>query len=481
MAGSTFGHLFRVSTAGVSHGPGYLVIIDGCPPGLPLSVDDLLPDLRRRRPGQSSIVTQRKEEDLPEIWSGVFDGKTDGTSIGIVFRNSDQRSGDYGDIKDKYRPGHADFTFDAKYGIRDYRGGGRSSARETVCRVAAGAIAKKLLAQHGMGILGYVKQVGAIQADIVDPTMVTLDMVEASPVRCPVPERAAEMIALIEQVRKERDSIGGICEMVATGVPPGLGEPVFDKLKADLAKAMLSLPAVMGFEYGAGFGVATARGSENNDPFISLPSPLAGEGTGISGRKISTQGNRHGGMLGGISSGRPIVCRVAIKPTSSLPQPQKTVTTSGEPTTIATKGRHDPCLLPRFVPMGRGDVPRAWCWWISGCGFERECGDPFSPVCRTMTRALFSRDAQLRGQEIPQPIDLVFQLREKGDEPLLRRRHLGHYDVLAIDLERLADRTTSRFAEIAALPPSSVNSRRRAWALRSSLHAFAAFPSGSSP
>ena len=341
MAGNTFGQLFRVTTAGVSHGPGYLCIIDGCPPGLPLSVDDLLPDLRRRMPGQSSIVTQRKEDDAPEIWSGVFEGKTDGTSIGILFRNLDQRSHDYTDIKDKYRPGHADFTFDAKYGLRDYRGGGRSSARETICRVAAGAIARKILAQHGIEIIGYVKQVGPVIADIVDPTMVTLDMVEASPVRCPIPERAAEMIALIEQVRKEQDSIGGICEMVATGVPPGLGEPVFDKLKADLAKAMLSLPAVMGFEYGAGFAVATARGSVNNDPFIR----------GAAG-KISTQGNRHGGMLGGISSGRPIICRVALKPTSSLPQPQKTVTRTVEPTTIATKGRHDPCLLPRFVPMG---------------------------------------------------------------------------------------------------------------------------------
>ncbi len=361
MAGNTFGQLFRVTTAGVSHGPGYLVIIDGCPPGLPLSVDDLLPDLRRRRPGQSSIVSQRNEDDLPEIWSGVFDGKTDGTSIGIVFRNLDQRSHDYSDIKDKYRPGHADFTFDAKYGFRDYRGGGRSSARETVCRVAAGAIAKKILVQHGICILGYVTQVGSIRAEIVDPTMVTLDMVEASPVRCPIPERAAEMIALIEQVRKDQDSIGGICELVATGVPAGLGEPVFDKLKADLAKAMLSLPAVMGFEYGAGFGVATARGSENNDPFIRT-----------SAGKIATQGNRHGGMLGGISSGRPIVCRVAIKPTSSLPQPQKTVTTAGEPTTIATKGRHDPCLLPRFVPMGEAMVALVlvdhWLRWRAQCG-----------------------------------------------------------------------------------------------------------------
>jgi chorismate synthase len=344
MAGNTFGELFRVTTAGVSHGPGYLVIIDGCPPGLPLGVDDLLPDLRRRRPGQSKIVTQRKEDDLPEIWSGVFEGKTDGTPIGILFRNSDQRSGDYGDIQDKYRPGHADFTFDAKFGHRDYRGGGRSSARETVCRVAAGAVAKKLLAEHGMRILGYVTQVGAVTATIADPTQVTLEQVEATPVRCPDPAKAAEMIALIEEVRKDLDSIGGICELVAVGVPPGLGEPVFDKLKADLGKALLSLPAVTAFEYGAGFAVATARGSQNNDAFVN------------NAGKIGTETNRHGGMLGGISSGAPIVCRVAIKPTSSLPRPQRTVTRAGEPTEIATKGRHDPCLLPRFVVMGEAMV-----------------------------------------------------------------------------------------------------------------------------
>src|SRR5438552_822695 len=276
MPGNSFGELFRVTTAGVSHGPGYLCIVDGCPPGLPLSVDDLLPDLRRRRPGQSKIVSQRQEEDVPEIWSGVFEGKTDGTSIGILFRNADARSQDYADIKDKYRPGHADFTFDAKYGVRDYRGGGRSSARETLCRVAAAAIAKKILAQQGIRIVGYVKQVGSVVAEIADPATVTLEQVEATPVRCPDATKAQEMIALIEQVRKEQDSIGGVCELVAIGVPPGLGEPVFDKLKADLAKGLLSLPAVTAFEYGAGFAVATARGSANNDAFIPLPSPQAG-------------------------------------------------------------------------------------------------------------------------------------------------------------------------------------------------------------
>ena len=342
MAGNTFGKLFRVTTAGVSHGPGYLCIIDGCPAGLELGVADLLPDLARRKPGQSKLTTQRDEADAPEIWSGVFEGRTDGTPIGLLFRNSDQRSGDYGDIKDKYRPGHADFTFDAKYGFRDYRGGGRSSARETVCRVAAGAIAKKLLAREGIRVLGYVTQVGTLKADIPDPTAITLEQVEATPVRCPIPDVAASMIDLIDAVRKDRDSIGGVCELVAAGVPPGLGEPVFDKLKADLAKALLSLPAVMGFEYGNGFAAAGMRGSENNDVF----SP------GSSQSHITTETNRHGGMLGGISSGLPIVCRVAVKPTSSIPRSQRTVTRDGEPTDILVKGRHDPCLLPRFVPMG---------------------------------------------------------------------------------------------------------------------------------
>ncbi len=361
MAGNTFGELFRITTAGVSHGPGYVLVIDGCPPGLPLSEADLLPDLRRRRPGQSKLVTQRDEADVPEIWSGVFEGKTDGTSIGILFRNTDQRSQDYGDIKDKYRPGHADFTFDAKYGFRDYRGGGRSSARETVCRVAAGAVAKKLLAAQGTRVVGYVKQVGDVVADVPDPTAVTLDQVEANPVRCPDPIAAERMMTLIEAVRKDQDSIGGVCELVATGVPPGLGEPVFDKLKADLAKALLSLPAVVGFEYGAGFAVATARGSANNDPFVR-------KATG----RIGTETNRHGGMLGGISSGEPVICRVPVKPTSSLPRPQQTVTRAGEPTEISTRGRHDPCLLPRFVPMGEAMVALVlvdhWLRWRAQCG-----------------------------------------------------------------------------------------------------------------
>jgi chorismate synthase len=371
MAGNTFGKLFRVTTSGVSHGPGYLCIVDGCPAGLELSVDDLIPDLQRRRPGQSKLTTQRDEADRPEIWSGVFEGKTDGTSIGILFRNEDQKSADYSDIKDKYRPGHADYTFDAKYGFRDYRGGGRSSARETIGRVAAGAIAKKLLARVGVRIVGYVKQVGNVVAEIHDPTAVTLEQVEATPVRCPEPTAAARMIELIDEVRKDRDSIGGVCELVATGVPPGWGEPVFDKLKADLAKALLSLPAVTGFEYGSGFAAATMRGSEHND--LMFPSPVVGEGSRVrgdgsgdsrpsplplspEGRGVTTETNRHGGMLGGISSGMPILLRTAIKPTSSIPRSQKTVTRSGEPTELLVKGRHDPCLLPRFVPMGEAMV-----------------------------------------------------------------------------------------------------------------------------
>lgn len=337
MAGNTFGKLFRVTTAGVSHGPGYVCIIDGCPAGLNLSIQDLLPDLARRRPGQSKLTTQRTEPDQPEILSGIFEGRTDGTPISLLFRNEDHRSADYADLKDKYRPGHADHSFDAKFGFRDHRGGGRSSARETIARVAAGAIAKKILATAGIQVLGYVRQIGDIVADIPDPTAISLEQVEASPVRCPIPDVAEKMIALIEEVRRDRDSIGGICELVATGVPPGLGEPVFDKLKADLAKAILSLPAVLGFEYGIGFGCAKLRGSQNNDAF--LPG-------------FRTESNRHGGMLGGISSGAPIICRAAVKPTSSIPRPQKTITKTGEPTEILVKGRHDPCLLPRFVVMG---------------------------------------------------------------------------------------------------------------------------------
>lgn len=355
MSGNSFGQAFRITTAGEAHGPGNLAIIDGCPAGLPLSEADLTGDLARRRPGQSRIVTQRDEPDIPEILSGVFDGKTTGTSIAILVRNRDQRSRDYAAIKDKYRPGHADYSYDAKYGFRDYRGGGRSSARETTVRVAAGAVAKKLIATaFGGTVVGYVRQVGEIVAPVADPASVTLDRVERLPngepniVRCPDPDKAAEMVALIDTLRSEGNSIGGVAEIVATGVPPGLGEPVFDKLKADLGKALFSLPAVLGVEYGVGFGCATLRGTDNNDVFMARPS--------LEGSRVATRTNRHGGMLGGITTGMPIVLRAAVKPTSSLPLDQDTVTSAGEATTISTKGRHDPCLLPRFVPMGEAMV-----------------------------------------------------------------------------------------------------------------------------
>ena len=355
MAGNSFGQAFRVTTAGEAHGPGNLVIIDGCPAGLALSEDDLIGDLLRRRPGQSHIVSQRDEPDEPEILSGVFEGRTTGTSIAILVRNRDQRSRDYTAIKDKYRPGHADYSFDAKYGFRDYRGGGRSSARETTVRVAAGAVAKKLIAaEFGGRVVGFVRQVGEIVVELDDPSKLTLEQVEKLPsgepniVRCPDSEKAAAMVALIEKVRNEGNSIGGVAEVIAVGLPAGLGEPVFDKLKADLAKALFSLPAVLGVEYGIGFKCATMRGTENNDIFAV---DRSGKDT-----RIITRTNRHGGMLGGISTGMPVVVRAAVKPTSSVPVEQETVTPNGEATTISTKGRHDPCLLPRFVPMAEAMV-----------------------------------------------------------------------------------------------------------------------------
>jgi len=369
MAGNSFGEVFRITTAGESHGPANVVIVDGCPPGLELTEEDLYADLARRKPGQSAVVTQRQESDTPEILSGVFEGRTTGTSIAILIRNQDQRSRDYEQIKDRYRPGHADFTYDRKYGARDFRGGGRSSARETVARVAAGAVAKKIMATtFGGKVLGYTKQVGMLRAQIENPASVTLEQVEnlgdGSPniVRCPDWRIVPEMIALIDQCRRELDSIGGVAEIVASGVPAGLGEPVFDKLKADLGKALLSLPAVLGVEYGIGFGCATLRGSENNDLFVSSEGPSG----------IETQTNRHGGMLGGISSGMPIVLRAAIKPTSSLPRPQPTVNRAGESTEIRTLGRHDPCLLPRFIPMAEAMVALVivdhWLRWCALTG-----------------------------------------------------------------------------------------------------------------
>jgi chorismate synthase len=373
MAGNSFGQALRITTAGESHGPGNVVILDGVPPGIPLSVEDLQVDLDRRRPGQSKITTQRDEPDVPEILAGVFEGKTTGTSLAILIRNRDQRSKDYSEIQHLYRPGHADFSFDAKYGFRDYCGGGRSSARETTVRVAAGVVAKKIISRaFGGTVVGYVTQVGSIKANVPDPAMITLEQVEKlssgepNIVRCPDHSVAQQMIALIEELRKQGDSIGGVAEVVATHVPAGLGEPVFDKLKADLAKALFSLPAVLGVEYGVGFGCATLKGSENNDRFVGAAKPQAtggpqspvGRGSPDPAQPstaglphIRTDTNRHGGMLGGISTGMPIVLRAAVKPTSSLPIEQQTVTDAGDPATIRTKGRHDPCLLPRFVPM----------------------------------------------------------------------------------------------------------------------------------
>jgi chorismate synthase len=383
MAGNSFGQALRITTAGESHGPGNVVILDGVPAGIPLTVEDLQVDLRRRRPGQSKIVTQRQEDDIPEILSGVFEGRTTGTSLAILVRNNDQRSRDYDDIKDKYRPGHADFSFDAKYGFRDYRGGGRSSARETTVRVAAGVVAKKILREaFGGEVVGYVVQVGDVKASIADPAAVTLSQVETLPngepniVRCPDADAAARMVELIEAVRKDGDSIGGAAEIVATNIPAGLGEPVFDKLKADLAKALFSLPAVLAVEYGIGFGCVTMRGSQHNDLFVPKTGRQKAEGKKQNdvADLVTTSSNRHGGMLGGISTGLPIVLRAAVKPTSSLPIEQATVTRAGEPTTIKTKGRHDPCLLPRFVPMAEAMVALVladhWLRWKGSSEFR---------------------------------------------------------------------------------------------------------------
>lgn len=343
MSGSTFGTIFRVTTAGESHGPANVVIVDGVPAGLELAAPDLTQELMRRRPGQSHIVSQRKEPDTPEILSGVFEGKTTGTPIAVLVRNQDQKSRDYDAIKNVYRPGHADYTFDAKFGRRDYRGGGRASARETVSRVVAGAIGKKLLRTAGVEIVGFVKQVGEVCAKVNHD--VTLEEVERSVVRCPDESASARMEALIQKVRGEGDSIGGVAEFIARGVPRGLGEPVFDKLRADLGKALLSLPAVMGIEFGSGFSAATMRGSEHNDVF-RLAAPSDDIPT------LSTTTNHHGGMLGGISSGMPIVVRTVVKATSSIPKTQNTIDTLGQRAELSVRGRHDPCLLPRFIPMG---------------------------------------------------------------------------------------------------------------------------------
>jgi len=337
--GNTFGHLFRVTTWGESHGGGVGVVVDGCPPRLPLSEVDLQPDLDRRRPGQSRLTTQRKERDTVRILSGTFEGMTLGTPISLLVENTDQRPEAYTEMKDKYRPSHADYTYDAKFGIRAWPGGGRTSARETIGRVAAGAIARKVLgAQFGVEVLACVQQVCKTSANI-HPDKFTLKQTEANLIRCPDQAAATKMIRLVDRARKAGDSVGGVLLGVARGVPPGWGTPVFDRLEADLAKAMLSLPASKGFDIGSGFAGATLKGSEHNDPFR------------MRGGKVRTTTNRSGGVQGGISNGETIHFRVAFKPTATILQSQDTVSTKGKNVKLKARGRHDPCVLPRAVPM----------------------------------------------------------------------------------------------------------------------------------
>ncbi|HZE58109.1 MAG TPA: chorismate synthase [Chthoniobacterales bacterium] len=338
--GNSFGQLFRITTWGESHGGGVGVVIDGCPPRIPLSEDDIQRELDRRRPGQSAITTTRDEADHCRILSGVFEGQTLGTPISIIVMNKDARPDAYAEMKSTYRPSHADFTYEAKYGIRNWQGGGRASARETIGRVAAGAVARKILADlfPGFELLTYVNHVYDVSATI-DPDGVTLEQVEANAVRCPDPVAAEKMVAAIEKARADGDSLGGTITCVARRTPAGLGEPVFDKLEADLAKAMLSLPASKGFEIGSGFAGTRMRGSEHNDAFE------------MRAGAVHTTTNHSGGVQGGISNGEDILFRVAFKPTSTIAREQRTVTAAGEETTLAARGRHDPCVLPRAVPI----------------------------------------------------------------------------------------------------------------------------------
>jgi len=338
MAGNTFGTLFKLTTFGESHGLALGGIIDGCPAGLEIDFDFIKSELQRRKPGQSHIVTQRKEEDEVEFLSGIFEGKTTGTPIGFIIRNEDQKSKDYTHNTDVYRPSHADYTYDTKYGMRDHRGGGRSSARETACRVVAGAIAKQILKKAGIQIHAYVSQVAHIKLQ-KNYTELDLSKIDSNIVRCPDSEAAEAMISLIEQTRKAGDTVGGIITCVCQGVHAGLGEPVFDKLHADLGKAMLSINAVKGFEYGAGFDSIHKKGSELNDLFETK----AG--------KVITSTNNSGGIQGGISNGMDIYCNVAFKPVATIMQEQETIDSAGDATTIQGKGRHDPCVLPRAVPI----------------------------------------------------------------------------------------------------------------------------------
>ncbi|MDH3211098.1 MAG: chorismate synthase [Myxococcales bacterium] len=337
---SSFGKIFRIATFGESHGGGVGVVVDGCPPRLPISAEEIQHDLDRRRPGQSRLTTPRQEADAVEILSGVFEGRSLGSPIALLVRNEDARPQAYEPFKDVYRPSHADYTTEAKYGIRNWQGGGRASARETVGRVAGGAIARKLLAfAAGVEVLAWVRRVHEVEAK-VDPMSVSLEAIESSPVRCPEPSAAAEMTEHIDAARRRGDSLGGVVECVARGVPAGLGEPVFDKLEADLARGLMSLPASKGFEIGSGFEGTRMTGIEHNDPFVP----------GEDGRP-RTASNRSGGVQGGISNGEAIVLRVAFKPTATIAHAQQTVARSGEPTVLEARGRHDPCVLPRAVPI----------------------------------------------------------------------------------------------------------------------------------
>ena len=336
MSGNSFGKLFSVTTFGESHGLALGCVIDGCPPGMELSEADIQVDLDRRRPGRNRHTTQRNEPDQVKILSGVFEGKTTGTPIGLIVENTDQRSRDYGDIKDKFRPGHADYTHQQKYGIRDYRGGGRSSARETTMRVAAGAVARKYLGERlGIGIHGYVAQLGPIVLSAKD-----LSIVDDNPFFCADPDRIDELETFMDELREQGDSIGAKISVLASNVPPGLGEPVFDKLEADLAHGLMSINAVKGVELGAGFAAVTQRGSEHRDEM------------GADGFSK----NDAGGTLGGISSGQDILASIALKPTSSISVPGKTIDKSGKETEIITKGRHDPCVGLRATPIAEAMV-----------------------------------------------------------------------------------------------------------------------------
>ena len=342
--GNTFGKAFSITTWGESHGPAVGVVIDGCPPGLELTEADIQHDLDRRRPGQSEVSTPRTEEDKIEILSGVFQGKTTGTPISMLVRNKDSDSSKYDIIKDTPRPGHADFTYQMKYGIRDHRGGGRSSARETVARVAAGAVAKKILAQNGIEIFAHVIELGGIKASPVLVEDIKKNL-ESNPIRCADPDAAKAMLERVKKAKADDDSIGGVVEIIALNVPPGLGEPVFDKLDANLAGALMGIGAVKGVEIGAGLQSARMTGSQMNDPM------------GIEKGKVVCLSNNAGGILGGISSGGPIVCRIAVKPTPSIAKPQKTVNLSDRTETeITIEGRHDPTIPPRIVPVAEAMV-----------------------------------------------------------------------------------------------------------------------------